>query len=244
MKQGIDPTTHKPLEENMEAMKDAKKNSYNNERPKMEAIHHHHHHHLHGNVSNITEESSQHFVNKIEFDSLSSYLNGEYNNNSQFASAQYNSNIRSYDQNFFYSNSSIGMGSYSSCEHGNMSRTDFSENNSASGLTSFLMNEVKESSSNSSVVSNYSGYHMNNPGENNNNNNGGGFSWESSENKLENLLEFQTNQMKNLEFKGSSSVEETKIIQNQINSATFGSYPLMSMSENERAGSFGIFHHI
>ncbi|KAE8652397.1 transcription factor MYB32 [Cucumis sativus] len=244
MKQGIDPTTHKPLEENMEAMKDAKKNSYNNERPKMEAIHHHHHHHLHGNVSNITEESSQHFVNKIEFDSLSSYLNGEYNNNSQFASAQYNSNIRSYDQNFFYSNSSIGMGSYSSCEHGNMSRTDFSENNSASGLTSFLMNEVKESSSNSSVVSNYSGYHMNNPGENNNNNNGGGSSWESSENKLENLLEFQTNQMKNLEFKGSSSVEETKIIQNQINSATFGSYPLMSMSENERAGSFGIFHHI
>uniref|UniRef100_A0A0A0LNU6 Uncharacterized protein n=2 Tax=Cucumis sativus TaxID=3659 RepID=A0A0A0LNU6_CUCSA len=125
-----------------------------------------------------------------------------------------------------------------------MSRTDFSENNSASGLTSFLMNEVKESSSNSSVVSNYSGYHMNNPGENNNNNNGGGSSWESSENKLENLLEFQTNQMKNLEFKGSSSVEETKIIQNQINSATFGSYPLMSMSENERAGSFGIFHHI
>uniref|UniRef100_A0A9I9EF69 Uncharacterized protein n=1 Tax=Cucumis melo TaxID=3656 RepID=A0A9I9EF69_CUCME len=228
----------------MEAIKDEKKNStYNNEKPKMEAIHHHHH--LHGNISKINEESSQHFVNKIEFDSLSSYLNGEYNNNSQFASVQYNSNIRSYDQNFFYSNSSIGIGSYSSCEHGNVSRTDFSEN-SASGLTSFFMNEVKESSSNnSSVVSNYSGYHMNNnPGENNNNNNNeGGFSWES-ENKLENLLEFQTNQMKNLEFKGSSSVEESKIIQNQINSATFGSYhPLMSMSENERAGSFGIVHH-
>ncbi|XP_050946554.1 transcription factor MYB74-like [Cucumis melo] len=157
MKQGIDPATHKPLEENMEAIKDEKKNStYNNEKPKMEAIHHHHHH-LHGNISKINEESSQHFVNKIEFDSLSSYLNGENNNN---------------------------------------------------------------------------------------NNNGGGFLWES-ENKLENLLEFQTNQMKNLEFKGSSSIEESKIIQNQINSATFGSYhPLMSMSENERAGSFGIVHHI
>uniref|UniRef100_A0A9I9D8T5 Uncharacterized protein n=1 Tax=Cucumis melo TaxID=3656 RepID=A0A9I9D8T5_CUCME len=246
MKQGIDPATHKPLEENMEAIKDEKKNStYNNEKPKMEAIHHHHHHH--GNIYKINEESSQHFVNKIEFDSLSSYLNGEYNNNSQFASVQYNSNIRSYDQNFFYSNSSIRMGSYSSCKHGNMSRTDLSEN-SASELTSFFMNEVKESSSNnSSVVSTYSGYHMNNnPGENNNNNNnnGGGFLWES-ENKLENLLEFQTNQMKNLEFKGSSSIEESKIIQNQINSATFGSYhPLMSMSENERAGSFGIVHHI
>ncbi|KAL4017137.1 hypothetical protein IC575_024812 [Cucumis melo] len=149
MKQGIDPATHKPLEENMEAIKDEKKNStYNNEKPKMEAIHHHHHH-LHGNISKINEESSQHFVNKIEFDSLSSYLNGEYNNNSQFASVQYNSNIRSYDQNFFYSNSSIRMGSYSSCKHGNMSRTDLSEN-SASELTSFFMNEVKESSSNNS----------------------------------------------------------------------------------------------
>ncbi|KAA0062717.1 putative serine/threonine-protein kinase clkA [Cucumis melo var. makuwa] len=74
MKQGIDPATHKPLEENMEAIKDEKKNStYNNEKPKMEAIHHHHH--LHGNISKINEESSQHFVNKIEFDSLSSYLN-------------------------------------------------------------------------------------------------------------------------------------------------------------------------
>ncbi|KAA0059872.1 transcription factor MYB32-like isoform X1 [Cucumis melo var. makuwa] len=73
MKQGIDPATHKPLEENMEAIKDEKKNStYNNEKPKMEAIHHHHHHHLHGNISKINEESSQHFVNKIEFDSLSS----------------------------------------------------------------------------------------------------------------------------------------------------------------------------
>ncbi|XP_038879668.1 transcription repressor MYB5-like [Benincasa hispida] len=248
MKQGIDPTTHKPLEDNnnMEAMRDAKKNSYNNEKPRMEVAHHHL---LHGNISNITEDSnhyyketedsSQHFVKKIEFDPLSSFLNGDYNNNSQFAAAQYQSNIRSsYDQNFFYSNSSIGMPSYSSSEHGNMSRTDFSEN-SASGLTSFFINEVKESSSNSSVVSNYSGYHMNNPGETNN---GNGFSWES-ENKLENLLQFQTNQMKNLEFKGSS-VEETNIIQNQINSATFGSYPLMSMSENERAGSFGIFHHI
>lgn len=246
MKQGLDPTTHKPLEENMEAMKDEKKNSYNNEKPRiLEVAHHHHHHHLHENISNITEhsnhyykqteDSSQHFVNKIEFDSLSSYLGGEYNNNSQFAAAQYQSN------NFFFSNPSIGIGmpSYSSSEHGNMSRTDFSEN-SASGLTSFFMNEVKESSSNSSVVSNYSGYHMNNPGESNN---GGGFSWES-ENKLETLLQFQTNQMKNLEFKAGSSVEETKIIQTQINSATFGSYPLMSMSENERSGSCGIFHHI
>ncbi|XP_023515754.1 transcription factor MYB86-like [Cucurbita pepo subsp. pepo] len=229
MKQGIDPITHKPLEDNMEAMKDQK--------PRGEVPHL-----LQVNVSNITisseasilndsnhyykqtEDSSQHFVNKIEFDSLSSYLGGEYNNNSQFAAAEYQYN------NTFYSNSSMGMPSYTSSEHGNMSRTDFSEN-SGSGFSCFLMNEVKESSSNSSVMSNYSGYQ-----------NSGGFSWES-EKKLEKLLQFETNQMKNMGLKGSSE-EETKNIETQMNSASFGSYPLMSMSENERGGSFGVFHQI
>ncbi|KAG7023103.1 hypothetical protein SDJN02_14127 [Cucurbita argyrosperma subsp. argyrosperma] len=165
----------------MEAMKDQK--------PRGEVPHL-----LQGNISNITisseasilndsnqyykqtEDSSQHFVNKIEFDSLSSYLGG-------------------------------------------------------SGFSCFFMNEVKESSSNSSVMSNYSGYQ-----------NSGGFSWES-ENKLEKLLQFETNQMKNMGLKGSSE-EETKNIETQMNSASFGSYPLMSMSENERGGSFGVFHNI
>lgn len=246
MKQGIDPATHKPLEENMEAMNDHKKSYTEKQRVKVA-------HHLQGDISNITisseasfltdsnhyykqtEDSAQHFVNKIEFDSVS-YMGGEYNN-SQFAATQYQPNTtRSCDHNYFYSNSSFGLPSYSSSEHGNMSRTDFSEN-SASGLSSFFINEVKESSSNSSVVSNYSGYHVNNPGENN-----GGFSWEG-ENKLENLFQFQTNEVKNLEFKGSSG-EETKIIQTQNNTASFGSYPLMSMSENVTGGSFGVFHHI
>ncbi|XP_023530757.1 myb-related protein 308-like isoform X1 [Cucurbita pepo subsp. pepo] len=227
MKQGIDPATHKPLEENMEGMQDQK--------PRMGAAPHH----LHGNISNLTissndsnhhykqiEDSSHHFVNKIEFDSLSSYFG---------APIQHQSSIRSCDQNFLYSSSSFGMPSYSSSEHGNTSRTDFSEN-SASGLSSFFMNEVKESSSNSSVVSNYSGFH----GKLNN----GGYSWEA-ENKLESLFQFQTNEVKNMELmKGSSSREETKMIQTQNNSSNFGSYPLMSMSENAGGGSFGVFHQI
>lgn len=228
MKQGIDPTTHKPLENSIEAMKDEKKITYNNnnEKPRVEFSHHQVHENICNNIticseasmlndsitnhyysSKQTEDSSQHFTNKIEeFESLSSYMGGD----------QYNNN------GYFYSNSSFGIPNYSSSEQGNMSRKDYSEN-SGSGLSSLFMNEVKQSSSNSSGVSNYSGYQLKN-------NNNGGFSWEN-ENKIENLFQFQTNEVKNLEMKGNSSL-------------SYGSYPLMTMSENVTAASFGVFHHI
>ncbi|KAF3437511.1 hypothetical protein FNV43_RR20265 [Rhamnella rubrinervis] len=202
----------------------------------------------------LTEASKEHFMNsnskKQGFDSSLSYFEFQMGldpsgYNSSDLVAHYQAPTRPpFNQNYETS-SNFGftsMPSLANTEHGgNMSATDFSDNYASRVSSCFFMNEVKESSSNSSNVSNYAGYQMNNNmvENNNSNNNNAAFPWDAAENKLDSLFQFQ---VKSEEFMKPSSWQEGQF--HVHNSVDFSSYPLMSLSEDLTGAHFDVFQPI
>ncbi|KAG4392636.1 hypothetical protein GLYMA_04G187300v4 [Glycine max] len=146
--------------------------------------------------------------------------------------------IRQFDQNHVGTNSSYGFSSLpclnSSSDHGNVSvAAEFSDNNSASKISSLM----KESSSNSSSMSVYPAGGGCQMMEN------AGFSWDGENNntKIDPLLQFHVNVLKSEEFKTSSWQEEQILTQNLID---FTNYPLMSLSEDLTGANFDVFQQM
>jgi myb proto-oncogene protein len=183
------------------------------------------------NGPSLTEPPREIFTTKSALDPLFCY---------DFQSS-YNLPLINYQsQSQFGLNSSYGFTSMPSLTNSDHAVTEFSDNNSASKMSSLFMNDqVKESnSSNSSNMSTiYPSQIRTTMMENNN----AGFSWDGSENKLDPLFQFQINAIKSEEF-GTSSWEEGQI-QTQ-NSIDFSSYPLTSLSQDLTEPNFDAFHHI
>ncbi|GLT72990.1 hypothetical protein SLA2020_448800 [Shorea laevis] len=214
MKQGIDPTTHKPISEGPTFLVDDSNFC----------------------DGGLTEASrTEHFMYKPAYNDPMSYFefqavadsNG-YNNPS-FVNPQH--------QKFFETYSNYGfssMPSLTNSDHGNLSGTEFSDN-SVSRMSSFFMNDVKENSSNSSNLSSYAGFQVNNMVENN-----AVFSWDE-ENKLDCLFQYQVNGIKSEELKASSWQEGQLHAQNSVD---FSSYPSTSLSEDLAGANFDVFQQI
>ena len=251
MKQGIDPTTHKPLSK-IEVKEESKcTDTVALQIPRSKG--------LSSTISSfaaheptflvsdssyygsgLTEASREQFINKQVYDHFS-YIDFQagidpigYNSN---LIPQFHPSVRPFDQNHFETNSSFtftSMPSLTNFDHGNMSGTDFSDNSASRISTSFLLNEAKESSSNSSNISSYTGFQMNNMVEN------GAFSWDT-ENKLDSMFQFQVNGIKSEELK-PSSWQEGRL--HNHNSVDFSSYPLTSLSEDLTGANFDVFQQI
>ncbi|KAL2321781.1 hypothetical protein Fmac_026160 [Flemingia macrophylla] len=250
LKQGIDPTTHKPLTE--ANVKDEKKiiETSTMQTPLSQGP----------SVSltfpssqgsaflidsnyydgGLTEASREIFLTKPALDPLSFYdfPMGVAQSGFNLPVSQYHTGLKASDQNLLEPNSSYGfssMPSLTNSDHGNLSVTEFSDNNSASKISSLFMNDqVKESSSNSSNMSTIypgGGCHMM---EN------AGFSWEG-DNKFDPLFQFQVNGGKSEDFK-TSSWEEGQL--QTHNSIDFTSFPLTSLSEDLTGANFDVFQHI
>ncbi|KAJ9677855.1 hypothetical protein PVL29_022687 [Vitis rotundifolia] len=251
MKQGMDPNTHKPLNETEvgddknctekaslqvlqpKGLPAVPSSAAEFEQPFM--------------VNNsscydggLTEGSRVQFMNKPGFDPMSFF---EFQAgvdpmgySSNFLS-QYHQTIRPFDQNQLEANSNVGFASLpglTNFDHGNLTETDFSDN-SASRMGSFFFNEAKESSSNSSnITSHTAGFQMNNMGEN------VAFSWDA-ENKLEALFQYQISGIKSEELKPSSWYGDQVHSQN---SEDFSNYPLTSLSEDLTGASFDVFQQM
>ncbi|GAV62232.1 Myb_DNA-binding domain-containing protein [Cephalotus follicularis] len=252
MKQGIDPTTHKPLSD-VEGREDktspadkagisfqipqskgvATVSSFTSHEPTFLA-----NDSTYINSDGLTEVSrEQQYMNKPVFDPVSFSGFQEGIDPSVYNSIpQYHQTLRPFDQNRFdETNSSFAFTSMPSLTNfvpGNMSGTDLSDN-SASRISSFLLNEAKESSSNSSNISTYNGYQMNNMVDN------AAFSWDTENNKLDSVFQFQ---VKSEEILKPGSWQEGQL-QSQ-NSVDFSSYPLTLLSEDLTAAHFDVFHHI
>ncbi|XP_015882464.2 transcription factor MYB61 [Ziziphus jujuba] len=272
MKQGIDPTTHKPLsdvdvkdknnctekESNLPNIPQPQglstaPSSMASQGPAFL-----------GTDSNyyeggggITEDSKEQFMNKQAFDSLSYYefqmgLETCGYSNSDLVASQYQNSVRpcsSFNQNQNYVTNTSSFGGFSSMpslansDHGNMSGTDFSDN-SASKVSScfFMNNEVKESSSNSSNVSNYAGYQMSNNSNNNN-------MVENNAGAFSWDSETKLESLFQFQVNGIRSEEFMKPSswQGQLhvqNSVDFSSYPLTSLSEDLTGANFDVFQQI
>ncbi|RDX76499.1 Transcription factor MYB86 [Mucuna pruriens] len=248
LKQGIDPTTHKPLTEgHVKEEKNITETSPLSQGPSvpltfpssqgssllMDSNYY---------DGGLTEASREIFMSKPALDPLSYYDFPMGVAQSAFnipvSVSQYHTGLKASDQSHFGPNSSYGfssMPSLTNSDHGNVSVTEFSDNNSASKISSLFMNDqVKESSSNSSNMSTIypgGGCHMM---EN------AGFSWEG-DNKFEPLFQFQENGIKSEDFK-TSSWEEGQL--QTHNSIDFTSFPLTSLSEDLTGANFDVFQHI
>ncbi|KAK9278200.1 hypothetical protein L1049_027761 [Liquidambar formosana] len=251
MKQGIDPNTHKPMSENegRDEKNCTEKSSL--QLPQFKIL---------PNESTSAAQEPAFLINDLPyyggglteasgmdskpvFDPLSIFefqagvvdMTG-YNTN---IVTQYQQTLRPFDQNQFVTNSNTNgfnsMPSLTSFDQGNFTETDFSEN-SASRMSSILLNEAKESSSNSSNISVYNGFQMNNNMVQN-----AGFLWDT-DNKLESLFQFQLNGIKSEELKPTSWQEEQ--LHATHNSDDFSSYPLASLSDDLTGANFDVFHHI
>ncbi|KAM1025856.1 hypothetical protein ACFX13_039600 [Malus domestica] len=258
MKQGIDPTTHKPLtEEELKEKKnidcsDLKESLPMPELPTMPItmasqgptflLNDSNYYDGNGGVLNNPQasrafDSLSYFEYQSGFESSSAY-------NSDLVATQYHhTNIRPYESSSNFGFTS--MPSLANSDHGSMSGTDFSDN-SASRLSSFFMNEVKESSSNSSNVSSYAaGYHMTSNNGNNTIENAA-FSWET-DNKLDSLFQFHVNGIKSEEMikPTSSWQQQGQLVDHHAqNSVDFSSYPLTSLSEDLTGENFDVFQNI
>ncbi|KAL5544101.1 hypothetical protein UlMin_007885 [Ulmus minor] len=252
MKQGIDPTTHKAISD-ME-IKD-KKNG--REKDQIFSIPHQAQEGVqplstmassHGpafllsdsnyyDCSGILTEASKENGNTFMSNQLS-YL--EY----QTGNDPYNSDLVSQYQTTVSNFGFTSMPSLASSDHaGNMSGTEFSDN-SASRVSSFFLNEVKETSSNSSNnVSNYGGFPVNN------------FSTWDADNKLDSLFnQFTVNGVKSEEVVLRPGSWQESSSGNLLhhhhhhhvlhNSVDFGSYPLTSLSEDLTGANFDVFQQI
>ncbi|RDY12696.1 Transcription factor MYB86 [Mucuna pruriens] len=234
MKQGIDPATHKPLLNIEDHM--IKEEKETKETPTMllpvmsqgvlvspqeSPLVLNNSNYYDGVELAVTEASSEVFMSKPALDPLSYF---------EFQMG-YNSSVI---QNHVGTNSSYGFSSLpclNSSDH--VSVAEFSDNNSASKISSLL----KESSSNSSSISVYPGCQMSSNSVMEN----AGFSWDC-ENKIDPLLQFQVNVVKSEEFKTSSWQQEGQILTQ--NSIDFTSYPLMSLSEDLTGANFDVFQHM
>ncbi|XWS51626.1 hypothetical protein CRYUN_Cryun12cG0193100 [Craigia yunnanensis] len=252
MKQGVDPTTYKPLS-NVEVKEENKcTDTVALQTPRSKGVS--------STVSSfaaheptflvcdssyycsgLTEASREQFINKQVCDPLScidlqaGIDSSGYNSN---LVQQFHPSVKPFDQNHFETNSSFtftSMPSLTNFDQGNMSGTDFSDNSASRISTSFLPNEAKESSSNSSNISSYTGFQMNNMVEN------GAFSWDT-ENKLDSMFyQFQVNGIKSEELK-PSSWQEGQL--HNHNSVDFSSYPLTSLSEDLTGANFDVSQQI
>ncbi|GAU35807.1 hypothetical protein TSUD_155820 [Trifolium subterraneum] len=243
MKQGIDPTTHKPhTEENKTTETITTTTTTPMQIPSVtsqgSSFLISDSSYYDNNGLSLTEPSREIFNTKpaLDMDPLFCY---------DFQSG-YNLPLNNYQsQSQFGLNSNYGftsMPSLTNSDHANVSVTEFSDNNSASKISSMFMNDqVKESnSSNSSNMSTIYPSQVTTTTMMENNN--AGFSWDGSENKLDPLFQFQVNAIKSEEF-GTSSWEEAHI--QTHNSIDFSSYhPLTSLSEDLTEANFDAFHHI
>ncbi|ESW27462.1 hypothetical protein PHAVU_003G203900 [Phaseolus vulgaris] len=253
LKQGIDPNTHKPLTE--AHVKEEKK--ITDTTPMQTPL-------SHGLPvpltfpssqgstllidsnyydGGLTEASREIFLNKPALDPLSYYdfPMGAAQSGFNLPMTQYQTSLKASDQSPFGPNSSYGflsMPSLTNSDHGNVSVTEFSDNNSASKISSLLMNDqVKESSSNSSNMSNIytgGGCHISSMMEN------AGFSWEG-DNKFDPLFQFQVNATKSEDFK-TSPWEEGQL--QTHSSIDYTSFPLTALSEDLTGENFDVFQHI
>lgn len=255
LKQGIDPTTHKPLTE--ARVKEEKKitetspmqtplsqgpsgplpfpSSQGSSSLLIDSNYY---------DGGLAEPSREIFLSKPTLDPLSSYYDFPMcvsQSAFDLPVSQYHTGLKASDQSPFGPNLSYGfssMPSLTNSDHGNVSVTEFSDNNSASKISSLFMNDqVKESSSNSSNMSTIypgGGCQMSNVMEN------AGFSWEG-ENKFDPLFQFQVNTIKSEDFR-TSSWEEGQL--QTPNSIDFTSFPLTSLSEDLTGVNFDVFQHI
>ncbi|KAI9174271.1 hypothetical protein LWI28_014841 [Acer negundo] len=214
LKQGIDPTTHKPIMigsdhdvDDQEKKKNSTENKANNfqqstftaQEPTF-LLNDHDNYSINGGLLADANNSKEIFLNKqlvydpfsyFEFQASGSDQSGGYtsNNNSNLIISQYHPHHPSLQ---FETNSNLAF----SFDQGNVSGADFSDNSAASRVScNFLLNDqaaTKESSSNStSNMSNYSstGFNqMNNLVVEN-----AAFSWDISDdqNKLNSMFQFQ-----------------------------------------------------
>nr|ACU19918.1 unknown [Glycine max] len=206
MKQGIDPATHKPLLSAQEhiIIKEEKETILETPPPMLLPMSQgilassqesplvvNNSSYCDGGL-NVTEAASREvFMSK----------NAALDPLSYFESQMGYNPIRQFDQNHVGTNSSYGFSSLpclnSSSDHGNVSvAAEFSDNNSASKISSLM----KESSSNSSSMSVYPAGGGCQMMEN------AGFSWDGENNntKIDPLLQFHVNVLKSEEFKTSS----------------------------------------
>ncbi|KAJ8772243.1 hypothetical protein K2173_027420 [Erythroxylum novogranatense] len=248
MKQGIDPTTHKPLSQ-VEVKKE--QNSIDEaslELPESkglpiisilaepESVYF-------GNdatsySSGLTEASRDQFITRQTYDPLSYFefqtgvdqvgYNPGLSGLSQAAFRTFDHNPIETSTNFAFTS----MPSLTSFDPGSISGAEFSDN-SASRMSSLFLNEPKESSSNSSNISNYTGFPMNNMVEN------AAFSWNA--NKLESVFQFHVNDIKAEELKPSPWHEGHLHIDN---TADFSSYQLTSLSGDPTGTNFNVFNQI
>lgn len=188
----------------------------------------------------LTEGSRVQFMNKPGFDPMSFFefqAGVDPMGCSSNLLSQYHQTIRPFDQNQLEANSNVGFASLpglTNFDQGNLTETDFSDN-SASRMGSFFFNEAKESSSNSSnITSHPAGFQINNMGEN------VAFSWDA-ENKLEALFQYQISGIKSEELKPSSWYGDQVHSQN---SEDFSNYPLTSLSEDLTGASFDVFQQM
>ncbi|KAI4343713.1 hypothetical protein L6164_011030 [Bauhinia variegata] len=257
LKQGLDPTTHKPLTEAQ-----VKEENKNIETPPVQIpfsqglsaattlassqgsallLSHDSNFYDGGLTAEATREV---FVNKT-LDPLLSYFEfqmGVSQSDYDSSLSHYHSaGLKQFDQNHLGTNSSYGfssMPSLTNSDHGNVSVTEFSDNNSASNMSCLFMNEVKESSSNSSNnVSNYpvggagaGGCQISNMMES-----AAGFSWDG-DNKMDSLFQFDS--VKSEEIKTSSWQLQTH------GSINFNGYPITSLSEDLTGPNFDVFQQI
>ncbi|KAJ8753606.1 hypothetical protein K2173_022847 [Erythroxylum novogranatense] len=248
MKYGIDPATHKPLNQ-VEVKKEH--NSTDDESlklpqskglpfissfPEMESAYF-------GNDTNcyrsgLTEVPKDQFITGQACDPLSYFeLPTDLDPVGLHPSFSSQATLTSFDQSQIETSSNFAftsMPSLTSSHHGNISGTDFSKN-SASRMSSMFFNDAKESSSNSSNISNYTGYQMNNILEN------AVFSSDAN-NRLESIFQFHVNEIKTEEWKPTSWHEG----QLQIDNTTvFNSYhQLTSLSGDPTAENLNVFHQI
>lgn len=253
MKQGIDPTTHKPLSK-VEG-NDEKKcietsfqsrglplstvSTLASQGPAFLVDDSNYYDH-----SGLTEPSRELFMYKPAFDPMSYFefqpgVDSSNGYNSSFVPNQNQTTIKpDIDQSQFDTNSNYGftsMPSLTNSDHGNLSGTEFSDNSASKMSSYFLNNEVKESSSNSSNISSYAGFQMNDIMLDN-----AAFSWDSDA-KLESLFQFQVNGIKTEELKPSSWQEGQLHAHNSVD---FSSYPLTSLSEDLTGAHFDVFQQI
>ncbi|KAI4336207.1 hypothetical protein L6164_014762 [Bauhinia variegata] len=253
LKQGIDPTTHKPLTEAQ--IKEEKKDM---ETPSMQipfsqglptttaTLTSSQGFALLLNDSNfydggLTEASREVFMGKPALDPLSyfEFQMGVTQSGYNSSLSHCLSGLKPFDQNHLGTNSSYGfssMPSLANSDHRNVSMTQFSDNNSASKISSLFMNEVKDSSSNGSIMSTYpaAGCQISNMMEN------AGFSWEG-ENKMDSLFQFHVNATKSEEIKTTSWQQGQLQTHSSID---FNSYPLTSLSEDLTGANFDVFQQI
>lgn len=245
MKQGVDPNTHKPLNETQ--ARDGKNCTEPKVHPAVSSSAPEFEQAFMVNGSNCyegggTEGPRVQFMNKQSFDPMSFFefqagVDPMGCHSNFLTQHHHHQTVLPFDQNQMAGNSNVGFASLpglTNFEQGNLTETDLSDN-SASRMGPFFFNEAKESSSNSSnITSHTAGFQMNNMSEN------VGFSWDA-ENKLEALFQYQISAVKSEELKPSSWYGDQL---HSSNSEDFSNYPLTSLSEDLTGASFDVFQHM